>query len=83
MGIDPKVKGVGQAVGGDGPAFGRAGQGRAAVGVGREQAFAEGADDEELIGQRGELRVEGGGLVALADAQHVVRRRGGAFGAAR
>jgi hypothetical protein len=68
-GVAPQIKGPDEAVGGGFPVLGHAGQRRAAVRVGRDQTLAERPQDEELVGQRGELRVEGGGLVALRDAE--------------
>ena len=80
--VAPKVKGVGQAIGGKLPALSGGGERRAPAGVGGDKVFQDGADDEELVGERGPGRVEGGGFVALADAQDGFGLGRGAAGAA-
>ena len=74
-GVKAEVKCVNEAVRGNVEAIGRGGQGRPACGVGDEEAFAERADDEEFVRQRGSGRIEIGGFVALADAENRRRRR--------
>ena len=63
------MENVGEAVGRKVEAFGGGGMRGAAGGIGDEQAFAERADDEKLVGQRGGGGIEIGGFVALADAK--------------
>src|SRR5690606_41249418 len=81
--VRTEMKGVGASVGGDGPLFGDGGQRRASLGRGRDQTFAQRADDKEFIRERCEMRIERGGFIPLADAEGFFGTMGGrAFGTA-
>ena len=63
------MKRVGEAIGRNIPTLGDGGDGLRGGFVERGETFEEG-DEDHLIGERlGELRVEGGGLVLVADEE--------------
>ena len=67
---------VDEAVGGDVEVLGGGREWGAAGGIGEEKAFAESAEDEELVGEGGGGRIEVGGLVALGKPEDLGGGRG-------